>query len=137
MNKTGFSKNGLFLMELVFVILFFSICGAICLQMFAYASQRAQSAEDLSYATLYAQSAAECYQGVQGDLEQVAALMVGVATADGLAVTYDQNWQETKDEGEYVLTLTPQGTLGYIAVTTVEEGTLIYTLTVGLYGGDT
>lgn len=138
MREGGFSQNGLFLMELIFAILFFSISGAICLRMFAYASQTARDAENLSYATLAARSAADCYQATGGDLPQVAQWLSGTATEeDTICVDYDDQWQTTTDAPQYQLMLVDEGRFG--AITVVEVGDLdpIYTLIVASAGGDT
>lgn len=137
MNRIGVSKSGLFLMELILVILLFAISAAICLQMFTYASLTAQNAENLSYATLAARSAAECVQATGGDLDQVAEYLSGTANGSGLQVGYDDQWQPVDDNPTYQLELTQQGTRAEIAVFALEDGQSIYSLTVGVVGGDT
>ncbi len=137
MKITGFSKSGLFLMELIFVILFFALSGAICLQMFAYASQTATHAEELTQATLVARSAAECFQATDGALEDVAELLSGTATDTTVAITYDQDWQRGADttSATYTLELVQQGTTADIAVYDMADGEPIYTLTVAIRQG--
>lgn len=136
MRTIGASKSSLFLMELTLAILFFAVSGAICLQMFAYASQTAQQAEELSYATLAARSGAECYQATEGDLNLVAELLEGTAQGDSVQVGYDQNWQTAEAEWAFELTLTQAGSVAQVVVNRVGEDTPIYTLAVAIAGGD-
>ncbi len=127
------NKNSLFLMELMMDILFFAISAAICLQMFAYASQTAAATQSLRNATLAARSAGACYQSAAGDLNHVAQLLSGSAQGDVLQVGYDRQWQTTTDAPLYQLTLTRQGAAADIVVTDGKQ--TIYTLTVHIPGG--
>lgn len=56
------SKTSLFLMELIFAILIFSLCSAICVQLFVRAHQTEQKASDLSKAVLLCDSIAAMIQ---------------------------------------------------------------------------
>ncbi len=132
MNKI--SKSGLFLMELMVVILLFAICGAICLQMFAYASQTAKDSQALRNAALSAKSVAACHRSMDGDLEAVAQLLSGAVTETGLEIAYDDQWQIVDSQPTYVLALTQQDTVAQIAVETV-DGQTIYSLDVAVMGG--
>lgn len=136
MSTKGVSKSGLFLMELILVILLFAISAVICLQMFTYASLTAQKAEDLSDATLAARSGAECYQATTGDLVQVASILGGTVAGDTLTVGYDDQWQSVSENSKYEMTLTTEGLRAEIVV--IERGEIdpIYTLTAGIPGGD-
>lgn len=136
MNRTGFSKSGLFLLELMLVILFFAISAAVCLQMFAYASLTAKNAENLSYATLAARGAAQCYQATQGDLDQVADLLEADASQGMLCVDYDAQWQVSQGEACYQLTLTQRGaTADIVVAAVVDDATPIYTLSASVPEG--
>lgn len=134
--NTPRSKNGLFLMELMAVILFFSISAAICLQMFVYASNTADKAENLTQATLSARSVAACYQATGGDLTQAADILSGFAQDDILQIGYDDQWQTTGDSPTYILTLTQTGNRGNISVIQLGDADVIYTLTVRCMGGE-
>lgn len=130
------SKSGLFLMEMILVISLFALSAAICLQMFAYANQTARASEELSYATLAARSGAECYQGLGGDLSEMAQILGGSVTGETLEVHYDDQWCATSQSVSYTLTLVKEDGSGRITVTAVEAGTTLYTLTVKCIGGD-
>lgn len=138
MSKAGTSKSGLFLMELLMVILLFAICAAICLQMFAFASKQAQQAEELSYGSMTADSCASCFQAYDGDLLFVADQLGGVVTNNSMDVYYDENWQavsSTSDAGCYQLTCEKTGNIGQITVVKYGQTDSIYTLTVQVKGG--
>ncbi|MFI3312804.1 MAG: hypothetical protein R3Y62_02855 [Eubacteriales bacterium] len=135
MKINGTSKSGLFLIEMMFVILFFAISGAICLQMFAHASTTAQQAEDLNQATMVARSAAACYQASQGDLDDVANILSGNVESDTLTIAYDGDWNSSAQTTAYTLVLIQQGATADIAIYTATGDTPIYTLTVAALGG--
>jgi type II secretory pathway pseudopilin PulG len=137
MRARGMSRSGLFLMELILVILFFAISAAICLRVFASARQTAERGHDLSCAVLAAQSAAECYRASGGDLETAADLLSGNAEEGGLAVAYDAVWQRTAEaEPEYRLELVQDGACADITVRKADAAEPIYTLRIRIPGGD-
>ena len=59
------SKSELFLMELIFSILFFSIASAVCVTLFVHARLTSIESTQLTTATLQAQSAAETFKSVE------------------------------------------------------------------------
>lgn len=59
MRIKGISKSGVFLIELVLVILFFSFCCTITLQLFVKSALLSKNAKDLSNGMMVAQSAVE------------------------------------------------------------------------------
>ncbi len=95
MRKQHAPKATLFLMELVLVIFFFSICAAICVNIFGSAQTMADNSENVSRAAVEARSAASCFKAAEGDLEQTALLMNGVETDDSVLVYFDKNWNRT------------------------------------------
>lgn len=97
MRKQHAPKATLFLMELVIVIFFFSICAAICVNMFGSAQQMADDSENLSRAVVEARSAASCYKAADGDLEKTARLLDGVQLDDSAAVYFDEAWNKIAD----------------------------------------
>lgn len=95
MRKQHAPKATLFLMELVLVIFFFSICAAICVNIFGSAQTMADNSENVSRAAVEARSAASCFKAAEGDLEQTALLLNGVETDDSVLVYFDKNWNRT------------------------------------------
>ncbi len=135
MKTTGASKSGLFLMELLAVILLFSVCAAVCLQLFAYANVTAQNAENLSYGAMVSYSCAACYQATDGDLQQMATLLEGKVDGDTVVVLYDQEWQPTTQVGCYQLLCVVSGTTATITVVELGDTEAIFTLNVQRKGG--
>ena len=61
------SKSGLFLMEIMFAILFFSVASAVCLQLFAKAHTLSRDAIILDEAVTLCQSAASILEAEGAD----------------------------------------------------------------------
>lgn len=102
----------LFLLELVFSILFFSLASAVCVGMFAQAHTLSREARERTLAVNTASSAAELVAAAE-DLEELEELLErvfgpleGEAAPEGLAVTVplDENFQAAAG-GEYALTV--------------------------------
>ncbi len=108
MAKQHAPKATLFLMELVIVLFFFSICAAICVNVFGSAQQMAVNSDALSRSAMEARSAASCYKAAGGDLEQTARLLDGKVVADyNVWVCYDKDWKKIDHpvDGGYILHL--------------------------------
>lgn len=69
------SHTGLFLIELVIIILFFAISAAICMKLFVFSYVMTEQSSDISHAALAAQNTAECFKAVQGDITKTAELL--------------------------------------------------------------
>lgn len=82
------SKAGLFLIELIILILFFAIASGICVQLFVNAHLTSIRSSQLNRAVLAAQSAAEAYKA-DADLT---ALIGGSSDGDGHYVIYSGEW---------------------------------------------
>jgi hypothetical protein len=88
------SKTAIFLFELMFVILIFSVSAAICTNIFAEAHQLSNESKELTMAVLEAESAAETYKADVLDGGSVLD-----ETSSGLAWKFfDKNWNEISDE---------------------------------------
>lgn len=55
-------QSGVFMMEMIAVVLFFILCAAICIQTFAKADSMSRRASDLNQGVLIAQSIAEVWK---------------------------------------------------------------------------
>lgn len=75
MNTRNSSKSGLFLMELLMGILFFSITASICVKLFVTSHQLSSDSVSLNHAVTMAQSIAETFYGCNGDEETLARLL--------------------------------------------------------------
>ncbi len=69
------SRSGLFLMEIMAVILFFSICAAICVSVFAKASSVADKSAELNIAAARSANIAEIYKSADGNIKETAHLL--------------------------------------------------------------
>ena len=90
------SKTPLFLMELLLMLLVFSVSAAVCLQVFAGAKRISEDSRKLDAAVMHAQTAAECWKSSHGDLA-VMADKLGVLPAETEFSLYDEeNWLHTE-----------------------------------------
>lgn len=147
------SRSGLFLMELMFAILFFSLSSTVCIQLFVRAHLTAAQSSDTSRAVVLAQSLAEAFYSdlssdtLNGKVESLAHNLLPEEPVRGnisgdpcLSLFLDEDWnvpanpgcsQETFT-GRYtaVVRLTEDPSFYYAAVTISdqEKGTSLYTL---------
>lgn len=91
------SKSGLFLLELVLGILFFSLASAVCVSLFVNARLTSARSRDLTEAMLQAQTVAESYRSVDGDMERLAQLLDAQQQEDVLCLFYDKDWNPASD----------------------------------------
>ena len=148
-SRSTHSKSSLFLMELILVILFFSIAGAICVQIFVKAHLLSRSASELNRAVSLAQSAAAGLEAANGSLEDLSIQfpdgILDPGTDDNVphfTVYYDSAWNScSKADAVYSLVvMAPQkatsGTLNEEAVIISRIGAQsseIYRLTLDIY----
>ena len=86
------SKSGLFLMELIIAICFFAVSSAICVQLFAHAHTLSQRSKGIQMAVLNAQSVAEGFRGLEGDVEALANLWQVSANDGSFVAWFDDDW---------------------------------------------
>lgn len=90
------NKTSLFLMELILSILLFSLCSAVCVQLFVSAYRTEQDAQALTWATMLCDS--------------MAAQIKDSKDPDGLRpVCYDSDFLpcENSDDAAWLLTVSP------------------------------
>lgn len=85
------SKTPLFLMEVLIMLLVFSICAAVCLQLFAGAKGISEGSKNLDMAVVHAQKAAEYWKSTHGDLKETASLMGALPDEDGFKIYDEEN----------------------------------------------
>lgn len=71
------SRASLFLMELILVLLFFSIASCVCVRLFAKSGIISAQTKELTHATGMAQNTAEAFYGCDGDMNAIAQLFPG------------------------------------------------------------
>lgn len=102
------SKTSLFLMELIIVILFFSISAVVCVQLFVNAYSTNESTKMTAQGTVIVQNLAEQFLGCDGDLDAVRGLYgpgSGIRQGDSeavLSVGYDEAWNEVSADASPV-----------------------------------
>jgi len=104
------SKTSLFLMELIIVILFFSIASAVCVQLFFKAHEIDVSTDKLSHSNIVIQNLAECFYGTDGRLNEIKNAYSGSeCDSNVLYVSFDEEWNIVSfdnDRCTYVAKLT-------------------------------
>lgn len=83
-------KTGLFLMELIIAILFFSLAAAICIQLFVKSHMISERSIALNHSILLAQNTAEIFYATNGDPEKMASLL-GCGESSGTAAIADSD----------------------------------------------
>ena len=100
------SRSGLFLLELMIVILFFAVTSAICMNLFVKAHLTSAAGSELTSAVREAQSVAELFKAADGDLKRLAESL-DVRPIDGptLNLYYDKDWVLIDHEKDAVYTV--------------------------------
>ena len=104
------SKSTLFLMEQLIVVATFAICAAACVKILASSYFIASETRDINNAIRAAQTGAECYKAVSGDIGEMARILDGytfsVDGADSVVMYYDNNWEACGEaNAQYVFRL--------------------------------
>jgi hypothetical protein len=105
MTAKNTSHSRAFFLELVINLVLFSLCAAICLQVFAQAFVRSGESGALAQASLLAQSAAETFKSADGDPQRTAALLGAEITDGGLTLYYDGEWAPAENAEDAVFRL--------------------------------
>ena len=102
------SKASLFLMELMIVILFFSISSAVCIQLFVKAHTINIENQNETSANLIAQNISECFLSTNGEMVQTLSYLDAYTKLNHSAlVYYDDNWTICdKNDARFIETLT-------------------------------
>lgn len=140
MNKYVKSKTSLFLMELIITILLFSICGAVCMKLFAASNTLGHKTRELNLSVACAQGYVEVMRGTDGAIDDIMKMYpTAIKGGDGFfEVFYDKDFKECGfDQAIYVsdVTLAPEGAIQNIEVKIVRLSDYeeIYTLTATKY----
>ena len=135
------SKSGLFLIEIIFAILFFSVASAICVQLFAKAYLISEDSRNRTMAATFGQSAAECFKAGGGSLDEIRELLGGAVFGDTLTLCYDSGWNpvEAPAADGFILTLQLQSQPGEalrraeVSIAKTEGETPLFTIPVASY----
>ena len=130
------SKTSLFLMELIIVILFFSISAVVCVQLFVNAYSTNESTKRTAQGTVIVQNLAEQFLGCDGDLEAVRGLYgsgAGSSVRQGdsetvVSIGYDEAWNAVGADVSpvYIASISVCDKTGapYTGDNVIEEGTM-------------
>ncbi len=126
------SKSGLFLIELIISILFFSLCAVVCVNLFLNSHNIAKESEKRSGAVAAAQTAMEIYR--EGGLP----LLVELTAAEMTTCAYYTGFDETGTfsvDGHYTAKFTEseQDELYTLSIELFDSDMLLYTLTSTFY----
>ena len=123
------SKTSLFLIELILMVLFFSLSAAICMRVFADAQVTSRNSKNLSNAALKVQSAAECYKATGGDFAEISELL-GAKEEDGkIILSYASDWSVTAQPNpEFLLVMEDMGDRASIEVSRLPDGKTIFSV---------
>lgn len=85
------SKTPLFLMELIIMLVIFSISATVCLQIFAGAKRISEESRRLDAAVVQAQTIAETWKATHGNLEKTAESLGVLPEEKGFTVYDEKN----------------------------------------------
>lgn len=88
------NRTLLSLIEMLIMVMVFTVSAAICLRAFVYADRTSRASEEAAEAAVRAQSAAELMQHFEGDTAKAAAVYGGACCADGIwTAAFDDGWK--------------------------------------------
>ncbi len=135
MNKRNASQSSLFLIELIFVIFFFSLASMLCVQVFVKAHLISKEAKEESLGSTLVSSVAEAVSdtdtsGTETVFEEL--FPEAVKTNNGWQIAYDENGTAiSSEDASYCLTVTKE-THDYLnqysLILKNADGTTLYTL---------
>lgn len=137
-KNTTHSKSGLFLMEMIFVLLFLGLTCAICVKLFAASYTARQSAREKNHIQELTVSAGEILEGTDGTADSFLALLPdGALDGSQLQYYFDRNWQSTSyGEAFYAMTIglsvtdtTKSADISFHRLSGANTGETLYTLT--------
>lgn len=93
------SKSRMLLIELLLAVVIFSVCAVVCVGNFFLASRTTEESQNLSYAVLAAQSAAEVFKA-SSSTEELAWTLDGTVQDGQVIVWLDSQWNVTRQPEE-------------------------------------
>lgn len=133
------TRSGLFLLEMIIMLLFFAVTCAVSVRLFATTSRMSRESTDLTAAVTKTESAAEAFQSADGSLAAVGKMLGGSETGGSLVIYYDKALLPVSEqEAEYSLTIRPKNGgehLASAAISFARGQDTIYTLDTSVYVG--
>lgn len=112
MSNNSSSKTGLFLMELIISLLFFSLAGAVCIQLFVQSHMLSNKSVVLKHSVLWAQNVAETFYGCNGDIKTMSDLLENCVldqeteNQGSITMMFDEDFHSVHPENETISALT-------------------------------
>lgn len=98
MHSRATSKTSLFLMELIIVILFFSLASAVCVQLFAKSHLLSQENRKQNESIVWVQNISESFLASYDDTNALLTLFPGSILVDNCLTIYlDSDFETTED----------------------------------------
>ena len=97
----GNSRTGLFIVEIAFCILFLSIAATVCVKSIVDAYEVSKNAQILNESVIRAQSTAELYKGLKGDIDKLKDILNAEQNDEELIVYYDASWNTVGSNSNY------------------------------------
>ena len=138
-NITTHSKSGLFLMEMIFVLLFLGLTCGVCVRLFAASYTAREKASQESHIQELITNASEILEGTDGSVNSFLALMPdGVADQDSICYYFDKQWKNTSEENAVfkmtiisaVSDVGKEITIRFFKISGDSDSTILYTQTV-------
>lgn len=136
------SKSGLFLMELIMSILFFSLAATVCVQMFVKGHSLSEESVRLNHCVICCQGLADSFYGCDGNIHDINRSVVNSIITNGgngIAVFFDENFNNISNRADcrYCVEgfLKPEDDLLTLDIicTDMSDGNIIYELSPTLY----
>lgn len=130
-------KPNLFLIELMISVLFFALCSAVCLSLFAKAHLLSVESSDMTHALNMATQAAEC---IKSNPKELRYLLMGNQESENLyRIYYDSDWNLIADrEGmkyEMIVEINRESPVMKAKITVQKQDAQIYEIEVKKYNG--
>lgn len=105
---TTHSKSGLFLMEMIFVLLFLGLTSGICVRLFAASYTAREKAQESEHIRELTTSVCEILEGTDGSAQSFLSIFPdGIIRDDTVCFYFDRQWNPvTKENGIYRMELT-------------------------------
>lgn len=132
------ASSGVFMLEMIIVILFFSIASVICVGLFVEARLLSSQSAQLSNAANLCRNAAECVRAVGDDPAALNGLLGGAAQGEDYIICYNSEMEaveETSPDARYrlIIDFDRQQEMLYADITLSEQNDPLYTLQTAHY----
>lgn len=121
------SRTSLVLMELIITVFFFSICSAVCVQLFVNSHSISNRANELNKAVSKAGSFAEVMRGTDGSIDEITKIFSNAVKtgSDSFEVYYDGDFNEISNKADSVyyaeVSLKPDGNIMHIDINIIKN----------------